>query len=95
VVSAQLVPLSAALHVHVDPRRCDFDRLVDVDLELGCRVRDGLVAENLAGILPDSVPPAPTAARTCSAITIAARAATAQRLAEMRVAWAASGEVDR
>ena len=91
-MTAQLIPLTSILRVQVDPRRCNFDRLVDVDLELGRRVRDGLVAENLAAFLPDPSPPAPTAARTCSAITIAARATTARRLAELRTAWATNGE---
>jgi hypothetical protein len=94
-VSAQLVPLTSSLRVHVDPRRCTFDRLGDVDLELGRRVRDGLVAENLAAFLPDPSPPAPIAARTYSAIAVAARAATARRLAELRAAWSPSGEAAR
>jgi hypothetical protein len=94
-VSAQLVPLTSTLTVQVDPRRCTFDRLGDVDLELGRRVRDGLVAENLAAFLPDPSPPAPTAARTCSAIAVAARATTARRLAELRAAWSTSGEAAR
>jgi len=91
-VTVQLVPLTSTLRVHVDLRRCNVDRLVDVDLELGRRVRDGLVAENLAAFLPDPSAPAPIAARTCSAIAIAARATTARRLAEIRAAWATSGE---
>jgi hypothetical protein len=94
-VTVQLVPLTSTLRVHVDPRRCNVDRLVDVDLELGRRVRDGLVAENLAAFLPDPSPPAPTATRTCSAIAVGARAATARRLAEIRAAWATSGEAAR
>jgi hypothetical protein len=94
-VSAQLVPLTSTLSVQVDPRRCTFDRLGDVDLELGRRVRDGLVAENLAAFLPDPSPPAQVAARTCSAIAVAARAATARRLAELRAAWPPSGEAAR
>ncbi len=94
-MTVQLVPLTSTLRAHVDPRRCNFDRLVDVDLELGRRVRDGLVAENLAAFLPDPSQPAPIAARMCSGITVAARAATARRLAEIRVAWATSGEADR
>jgi hypothetical protein len=91
-VSAQLVPLTSTLGVHVDPRRCTFDRLGDVDLELGRRVRDGFVAENLAAFLPDPSPPAQVAARTCSAIAVAARATTARRLAELRAAWSPSGK---
>jgi len=91
-VSAQLVPLPLILSVRADPRRCDFDRLVDVDLELGRRVRDGLVAENLAAFLLDPAPPAPTAAPICSGIAIAARATTARRRAEIRAAWAPNGE---
>ncbi len=94
-MTAQLVPVTSTLSVHVDPRRCNFDRLGDVDLELGRRVRDGLVAENLAALLPDPSPPAPTAARTCSAVAVAARATTARRLAELRVAWSPSGEAAR
>jgi hypothetical protein len=94
-VSAQLVRLTSSLGVQVDPRRCNFDRLGDVDLELGRRVRDGLVAENLAAFLPDSSPPAQVAARTCSAIAVAGRATTARRLAELRTAWSPSGEVAR
>jgi hypothetical protein len=94
-VSAQLVPLTSIVGVHVDPRRCTFDRLGDVDLELGRRVRDALVAENLAAFLPDPSPPAPIAARTCSGIAVAARATTAQRLAEFRAAWSPSGEAAR
>jgi hypothetical protein len=94
-VSAQLVPLTSSLGVHVDPRRCTFDRLGDVDLELGRRVRDGLVAENLAALLPDPSPPVQVAARTCSAIAVAARATTAWRLAELRAAWSPSGEAAR
>ncbi len=91
-MSAQLVPLTSVLRVHVDPRRCNFDRLGDVDLELGHRVRDALVAENLAAFLPDPSPPAQVAARTCSGIAIAGRATTARRLAEIRATWATSGE---
>jgi hypothetical protein len=83
------------LTIQVDPRRCNFDRLGDVDLELGRRVRDALVAENLAALLPDPSPPAQVAARTCSAIAVAARATTARRLAELRAAWSPSGEVAR
>jgi hypothetical protein len=64
-VTARLIPLTPALSVHVDPRRCDFDRLTDVDLELGRRVRDVLVAENLVAFLPDPSPEAAVAARTC------------------------------
>jgi len=94
-VSAQLVPLTSSLRVHVDPRRCTFDRLGDVDLELGRRVRDGLVAENLVALLPDPSPPAQVAARTCSAVAVAARATTARRLAELRAAWSPSGEAAR
>jgi len=94
-VSAQLVPLTWILRVHVDPRRCNFDRLTEVDLELGRRVRDGFVAENLAAFLPNPSPPASTAARTCSGITVAARATTARRLAELRAAWSTSGEAAR
>jgi hypothetical protein len=94
-VSAQLVPLTSTLTIQVDPRRCNFDRLGDVDLELGRRVRDALVAENLAALLPDPSPPAQVAARTCSAIAVAARATTARRLAELRAAWSPSGEVAR
>jgi hypothetical protein len=94
-VTAQLVPLTSILRVHVDPRRCNFDRLADVDLELGRRVRDALVTENLAAFLPDPSPPAPVAARTCSGITVAARATTARRLAEIRAAWSTSGEAAR
>ena len=94
-MSAELVPLTSILRVQVDPRRCTFDRLGDVDLELGRRVRDGLVAENLAAFLPDPSPPASIAARTCSAIAVAARAATARRLAELRAAWSPSGEAAR
>ena len=94
-MSAQLVPLTSSLRVHVDPRRRDFDRLVDVDLELGRRVRDGLVAENLAAFLPDPSPPAPIAAWTCSGLAVAARATTARRLAEIRAAWPTSGEANR
>jgi len=90
--AAQLVPLTSSLSVHVDPRRCTFDRLGDVDLELGRRARDALVTENLAAFLPDPSPPAPIAARTCSAIAVAARAATARRLTELRAAWSPSGE---
>jgi hypothetical protein len=89
---AQLVPLTSILSVQVDPRGCNFDRLGEVDLELGRRVRDGLVVENLAAFLPDPSPPAPIAARTCSGIAIAARATTARRLAEIRAAWPTSGE---
>jgi hypothetical protein len=84
-VSAQLVPLTSSLRVHVDPRGCTFDRLGDVDLELGRRVRDGFVAENLAAFLPDPSPPA----------QVAARATTARRLAELRAAWSSSGEAAR
>jgi hypothetical protein len=91
-VSAQLVPLPSILTIQVDPRRCNFDRLGDVDLELGRRVRDGLVAENLAAFLPDPSPPAPIAARTGNAIAVTSRAATARRLAELRAAWSPSGE---
>jgi hypothetical protein len=94
-VSAQLVPLTSSLGVHVDPRRCTFDRLGDVDLELGRRVRDGLVAENLAAFVPDPSRPAQVAARTCSAVAVAARATTARRLAELRAAWSPSGEAAR
>ncbi len=95
-MSAQLAPPTSNLRVYVDPRRCNFDRLGDVDLELGRRVRDGLVAENLAAFLPDdSSPPAQVAARTCSAIAVAARATTARRLAELRAAWSPSGEAAR
>jgi len=94
-VSAQLVPLTSSLRVHVDPRRCTFDRPGDVDLELGRRVRDGLVAENLVALLPDPSPPAQVAARTCSAVAVAARATTARRLAELRAAWSPSGEAAR
>ena len=94
-MTVQLVPLTSTLRVHVDLRRCNVDRLVDVDLELGRRVRDGLVAENLAAFLPDPSPPAPIAARTCSAIAVAARAVTARRLAEIRAAWSTSGEAAR
>ncbi len=94
-MSAQLVPLTSSLRVHVDPRRCTFDRLGDVDLELGRRVRDGLVAENLVALLPDPSPPAQVAARTCSAVAVAARATTARRLAELRAAWSPSGEAAR
>jgi hypothetical protein len=94
-VSAQLVPLTSILRVRVDPRRCTFDRLGDVDLELGRRARDGLVTENLAAFLPDPSPPAQVAARTCSAIAVAARATTAQRLAEIQAAWSPSGEAAR
>jgi hypothetical protein len=94
-VTAQLVPLTSVLRGQVDLRRCDFDRLADVDLEVGGRVRDGLVAENLAAFLPDPSPPGPVAARTCSAIAVGARAATARRLAEIRAAWATSGEAAR
>jgi hypothetical protein len=94
-VSAQLVPLTSSLTVHVDPRRCNFDRLGDVDLELGRRVRDGLVAENLAAFLPDPSPPTKVAARTCSGIAVAARAATVRRLAELRASWSPSGEAAR
>jgi hypothetical protein len=86
-VNGQLVPLTSTLTVQVDPRRCTFDRLGDIDLELGRRVRDGLVAENLAAFLPDPSPPTKVAASTCSGITVAARAATARRLAELRAAW--------
>jgi hypothetical protein len=91
-VSAQLERLTSSLRVHVDPRHCNFDRLGDVDLELGRRVRDGFVTENLAAFLPDPSMPASTAARTCSEIAVAARAATARRLAELRAAWSPSGE---
>jgi hypothetical protein len=94
-VSAQLVPLTSTLGVQVDPRRCNFDRLADVDLELGRRVRDALVAENLAAFLPDPSPPAQVAARTFSAVVVAARATTARRLAELRAAWSTSGEAAR
>ncbi len=94
-MTGQLVPLTSTLSVQVDRRRCNFDRLGDVDLELGRRVRDGLVAENLAAFLPDPSPPAPIAARTCSGLAVAARATTARRLAELRVAWATSREADR
>ena len=94
-MSAQLVPVTSSLRVHVDPRRCTFDRLGDVDLELGRRVRDGLVAENLVALLPDPSPPAQVAARTCSAVAVAARATTARRLAELRAAWSPSGEAAR
>jgi hypothetical protein len=94
-VSAQLVPLTSILSVYVDPRRCNFDRLADVDLELGRRLRDALVAENLASFLPDPASPEPIAARTCSGITVAARATTARRLAEIRAAWSTSGEAVR
>jgi hypothetical protein len=94
-VSAQLVPLTSTVGVQVDPRGCTFDRLGDVDLELGRRVRDGLVAENLAAFLPDPSPPAQVAARTCSGIAVAMRAATARRLAELRAAWSPSGEAAR
>jgi hypothetical protein len=93
--TTQLVPLTSALRAQVDPRRCNFDRLGDVDLELGRRVRDGLVAENLAAFLPDPPLPAPIAARTCSGLAVAARAATARRLAELRAAWVTSGGADR
>jgi hypothetical protein len=86
--AAQLIPLTSTLSVHIDPRRCNLDRLADVDLELGRRVRDALVAENLAGLLPDPSPPAPIAARTCSGIAVAARATSARRLAEIRATWA-------
>ncbi len=78
---------------HVDPRRCDFDRLTDVDLELGRRVRDVLVAENLVAFLPDPSPEAVVAARTCGGIVIAGRATKARRLAEIRAAWPA-GRLD-
>jgi hypothetical protein len=91
-VSPQLLPLTPILSVQLDLRRCDFDRLADVDLELGRRVRDGLIAENLAGFLPDPTRATSTAARTCSAIAIAARAATAQRRAQIRTAWTTSSE---
>jgi hypothetical protein len=94
-VSGQVVPLTSILGVRVDPRRCNFDRLGDVDLELGRRVRDGLVAENLAALLPDPSPPAQVAARTCSAIAVAGRATTARRLAELRAAWSPRGEAAR
>ena len=95
-MSAQLVPLTSTLTVHVDPRRCTFDRLGDVDLELGRRARDGLVAENLAAFLPGrGHTVVQVAARTCSAIAVTARAATARRLAELRAAWSTSGEAAR
>jgi hypothetical protein len=84
--------------VHVDPRRCDFDRLTDVDLELGRRVRDVLVAENLVAFLPDPSPETVVAARTCGGIVIAGRAAKARRLAEIRAAWPAGrldGDLER
>jgi hypothetical protein len=93
--AAQLVPLTSTLRVQVDPRRCNLDRLGDVDLELGRRVRDALVAENLAAFLPDPSMPAQVAARTWSGIAVAARAATARRLAELRAAWHTSGEAAR
>jgi hypothetical protein len=83
---AQLVPLTSILSVHVDPRRCNFNRLTDVDWELGRRARDALVAENLAAFLPDLSTEA-AAARTCSGIAVANRAAKARRLAETRAAW--------
>jgi hypothetical protein len=82
-MTVQLVQLTPTLSVQVDPRRCDFDRLVDVDLELGRRVRDGLVAENLAGFLPDPAPELLAVARTCSGITVAGRAVQAG----IRAAW--------
>ena len=91
-MTPQLVPLTSTLSLHVDPRRCNFDRLADVDLELGRRVRDALVTENLATFLPDPATPGAIAAEVCSAIAIAARATTARRLAEIRAAWATSGE---
>jgi hypothetical protein len=94
-VTGQLLPLTSILSVQVDRRRCNFDRLADVDLELGRRVRDGLVAENLAAFLPDPSPSASIPARTCSAIAVAARATTARRLAEIRAAWPTSGEANR
>jgi len=94
-VTAQLVPLTPVLSVHVDPRQRAFDRLVDVDLEVGRRVSDGLVAENLAAFLPDPAPETIAAARTCSAIVVAGRAATARRLGEIRAAWSPTTEVTR
>jgi hypothetical protein len=91
-MTAQPVPLTPLPSVQVDPRRCDFDRLVEVDLELGRRVRDVLVADNLPGFLPDPSPETVAAARTCSGILIAGRAAKARRLAEIRTAWNPIGE---
>jgi hypothetical protein len=91
-MTAQLVPLTPVLSVQVDRRRCDFDRLIDVDLELGRRVRDVLVADNLAAFLPDPSPETIAAARTCTGILIAGWAARARRLAEIRTAWATPRE---
>lgn len=93
-MTAQPAPrTSATPSRRVDMRRCDFDRLVDVDLELGRRVRDVLVADNLAGFLPDPTPELIAAARTCSGVLIAGRAAKAQRLAAIRAFWPVPGAV--
>jgi hypothetical protein len=89
------MPLASALSVQATQRRCDVDRLVDVDLELGQRVRDGLVTENLASFLADPSPETTAAARTCSGIAVAGRAATARRLGEIRAAWASPTGVAR
>jgi hypothetical protein len=94
-VTAELVPLTQTLSAQVDPRRCDFDRLIDVDLEVGRRVRDVLVAENLAAFLPDPSAETVAAARRCSGILIAGRAARAQRLREIRAAWSTTAAVAR
>jgi hypothetical protein len=94
-MTAQRVPRTAIPSVQVDPRRCDFDRLGDVDLELGRRVREVLVADNLAAFLPDPSPETIAAAHTCSGILIAGRAAKARRLAEIRVVWTPTGEATR
>jgi hypothetical protein len=91
-VTGQRVPLTPDPRRRVDLRCCDFDRLVDVDLALGRHVRDVLVADNLAAFLPDPTPETIAAARMCSGILIAGRAAKARRLAEIRIAWLTPGE---